>query len=616
MPTGKAVRIDNQTTIVVVQNQHNIIRLLLRLWSHLSKRRKFQVGFLCLFMIASSFAEIMSLGAVLPFLAVLSSPEKMFDHRFARPFISLLGLTEPRQLILPLAITFGVAAVISGIMRLTLIWANTRLSFAAGGDLSYAIYRKTLYQPYSVHLSRNSSKVISGIIEKTGAVTASLNNVLTFSSAVIMMVTIVSTLIVIEPLIAFSAFAGFGSIYAVIIFFTRHRLQNNGLRISQGHTNVIKSLQEGLGGIRDVLIDGCQEIYTRVYRNADLLLRKAQSANIFISISPRYVLEALGMLLIALLAYLMSVESNGMVSAIPVLGAIAIGAQRLLPLLQQAYTGWSDTQGRLASLVEALELLEQPLPDYADKPPAKPIGYQQKIELKGLSYRYGEDTPWVLRDIDLTIPKGSRIGIIGTTGSGKSTMLDIIMGLLSPTAGSLLIDRTSIQDGNRRTWQAHIAHVPQAIFLSDNTVEENIVFGIPTEEIDRSRVRVAARLAQIGDIIESWPKKYQTVVGERGVRLSGGQRQRIGIARALYKHADVIVLDEATSALDNETEAAVMHAIETLDREITIIMIAHRLTTLKGCTRIIELADGRILRSGTYADMIGSPIPLLDTISS
>ena len=213
-------------------------------------------------------------------------------------------------------------------------------------------------------------------------------------------------------------------------------------------------------------------------------------------------------------------------------------------------------------------------------------------------------TPLVLNNLNLTIQKGSRIGFIGVTGSGKSTLLDIIMGLLQPTEGTIEIDALPLTTSNNRAWQAHIAHVPQAIFLADSTIEDNIAFGVPKDKIDKTRVKQAARQAQVADIIESWPKKYQTYVGERGIRLSGGQRQRIGIARALYKQADVIIFDEATSALDNETEQAVMHAIESLGDNLTILIIAHRLTTLKKCTQIVEMGDGGIKRIGSYEDIV------------
>jgi len=224
--------------------------------------------------------------------------------------------------------------------------------------------------------------------------------------------------------------------------------------------------------------------------------------------------------------------------------------------------------------------------------------------LKQLSFRYSDHTPWVLRNLNFSIARGSRVGFVGTTGSGKSTLLDIVMGLLQPTDGTLSIDGVPVVTANHRGWQAHIAHVPQAIFLADTTIEENIAFGVPMEQIDHERVRDAARNAQIAEVIESWPQKYKTIVGERGIRLSGGQRQRIGIARALYKQADVIIFDEATSSLDNETELAVMQAIENLSTDLTILIIAHRLTTLKNCTQVIELGDGGIRRIGNYKDML------------
>jgi ATP-binding cassette subfamily B protein len=369
----------------------------------------------------------------------------------------------------------------------------------------------------------------------------------------------------------------------------------NSQIIARESTFVIKSLQEGLGGIRDVLIDGSQAAYCHIYRKADQPLRRAQGINSFINYGPRYAMEALGMLLIASLAFALAEQSEGIAKAIPVLGALALGAQRLLPVLQQAYSSWSSIRGGQASLQDALELLDQPLPEYADQPPAKPMPFLQEISLKQISFRFSQQTPWVLKNLNLTIAKGGRVGFVGVTGSGKSTLLDIVMGLLQPTSGVLEIDGQAVAPTNHRAWQARIAHVPQAIFLADSSIEENIAFGVPKEQIDRVLVRQAAQQAQIADIIETWPKQYQTFVGERGIRLSGGQRQRIGIARALYKQADVIIFDEATSALDNETEQAVMQAIESLGRELTILLIAHRLSTLQGCDIIYRLDQGSVV---------------------
>ena len=578
--------------------------MLTTLWSHLTKRRHKQFSLLLILMIIASLAEIISIGAVLPFLGILTAPEQVYQHPLMQPVIQILALTEPKQLILPLTILFITAALLAGVIRLTLLYAMTRLSFATGADLSINIYRRTLYQAYEVHVSRNSSEVINGIITKTNTViNGIISPTLNLISSIILLVGIMGALFVIKPTIALSASIGFGLLYWIVIRYTRTHLKDNSKTIADQSTQMIKSLQEGLGGIRDVLIDGTQQFYCKLYRNADLPLRRASGNNVFIGGSPRYAMEAIGMTLIAGLAYLMTQQEGGMETAIPVLGALALGAQRLLPALQQAYASYSTIKGSKSSFEDVLNLLDQPLPEYADQTPPEPISFAKEIKLNNLNFRYVEDAPWVLKNVNLSLKKGSRIGFMGVTGSGKSTLLDIIMGLLPATEGGLIIDNQTINNQNRRAWQAHIAHVPQNIYLSDGTIEENIAFGIEKEQIDHQRVKKAAQQAQIAELIEEWKDGYQTFVGERGVRLSGGQRQRIGIARALYKQANVLIFDEATSALDNKTERAVMDAIEGLDEELTILIIAHRLTTLKGCDKIIKISKDNIINILSYEDI-------------
>ena len=585
--------------------QQPITTLLKRLWHHISPRRRGQFGLLLVLMLLASFAEILSIGAVLPFLGVLTAPEKVFTHRFAQPIIQSFDLTAPEQLLLPLTIAFGLAALIAGVMRLLLFWASTRLSFATGADLSISIYRRTLYQPYAVHCARNSSEVINGISTKANTVIYGIifPSLMIISSS-IMLLAILIALLSVEPVIALTAFSGFGLIYLVIVNMSRKQLLIDSQCIARESTQVIKSLQEGLGGIRDVLIDGSQATYCQIYQNADLPQRRAQGNHMFIGQSPRYAVEALGMVLIATLAYSLALKPDGVAKAIPILGALAVGAQRLLPVLQQAYGSWTSIHGNQVTLQDALELLDQPLPSYINETSVESLPFKHSIRLNQLDFCYDESLPLVLKGLNLTIAKGARIGFVGITGSGKSTLIDVIMGLLEPTAGTLEIDGQSVNLGTARAWQTHIAHVPQSIFLADSTIEENIAFGVPKDQIDSLRVKQAAEQAQIADSIKSWPNQYKTFVGERGIRLSGGQRQRIGIARALYKQADVIIFDEATSALDNETESAVMQAIESLSKNLTVLIIAHRLTTLQNCTQIVELSDGAIRRVGTYENII------------
>jgi ABC-type bacteriocin/lantibiotic exporter with double-glycine peptidase domain len=577
-----------------------------RIWGHLSPRRKKQLVILTVLMVVTSFAEVVSIGAVLPFLGVLASPEEIFAHHLVQPFIQLLQIQSTQELLLPFTLMFIAAAIFAGLTRITLLWVQTRLSMAIGADFSVQVYERTLYQPYSLHVSRNSSEILAGARKAEGLVNHIIQPVLTMISSVVILVAVIATLLAIEPSIALIAFLGFGFIYAAFVVFTKRTIGKNSQTIAVQQGRVSKSIQEGLGGIRDVIIDGNQPVYSKFYKDAVIAMQSAISSNQVVGASPRFGVEALGMALIAGLAYMLAAASGatgGATNAIPVLGALALGTQRLLPVMQHIYNARIILKGYQASTQDALDLLDQPMPEHAYAQPSKPMAFQTIVALKDLGFRYSPRGPWVLRHLNLQIPKGGRVGFVGVTGTGKSTLLDIIMGLLTPTEGALLVDTTAVNPQNTRAWQAHISHVPQSIFLSDNSIAENIGFGVPAELIDLQRVKQAAQQAQIAQTIESWSKGYDTLVGERGVRLSGGQRQRIGIARALYKRANVIIFDEATSALDNETEAAVMQAVETLGRDITIMIIAHRLTTLKNCDLIVEMAGGSIKTLGSYEQM-------------
>jgi len=556
-------------------------------------------------MILASLLEVVSISAVLPFLGVLTAPELIYQHSFMQPIIQALKLTQPDQLLLPLTIFFIVAALLAGVVRLILLYVMTRLSFATGADLSINIYRRTLYQEYSVHMSRNSSEVIDSIITKTNIVISGvINPILVFISSIIIAIGIVSALFIINSNVALITFIGFTAPYWMVLRYTKVRLKDNSQIIAKHSSQMVKALQEGLGGIRDVLIDGSQEFFCKIYRNADLPLRRASGDIQFISGSPKFAMEAIGMTLIAALAYFIVQQDGGVSQIIPVLGALALGAQRLLPALQQAYSSYSRIKGSQSSFNDVIDLLNQPLPKYASQSSVKPIIFENKIELTNLSFRYTQNSPWILKNISVSINKGDRIGFIGKTGSGKSTLIDIIMGLLPITSGELGIDQQLLNIQNYREWQVRIAHVPQNIYLSDDTIEGNIAFGVSKDQIDYQLVKKVAQKAQISEVIEQWKDGYQTLVGEQGVRISGGQRQRIGIARALYKEADVLIFDEATSALDNETEREVMEAIKDLGKEITVLIIAHRLTTLNKCDKIVKLGKNYTVQVGSYQEMI------------
>ncbi|MDB9812941.1 ABC transporter ATP-binding protein/permease [Gammaproteobacteria bacterium] len=582
----------------------SLMSLFKSLWVHISKRRKVQFSFLLILTLVASVAEVASLGAVLPFIGILTQPDQVFESPWLAGFINFFEISSGDELILPLTIAFGLAAIIAGVLRLLLLWVSIRLSNATGADLSIEVYKRTLYQPFRVHLERSSSEIISGITQKVSAATGVLLAATAIITSFFLFGSIITTMIIVDPLVTIVAGISFGFAYACIAFVTSKKFELNSISIAAQQTQVVKALQEGLGAIRDVILDATQRIYTAIYQKAILLLMRANGENRFMNQAPRYAMESLGMVLIAMFVLALTNRPGGVTAALPLLGMLALGAQRLLPLMQQIYGNWSVVAGSHAALNDVVDLLDQPFPQYYFQNESQPLEIKDSFSVNKLSFRYNESSPWVLDDISFKIMKGSRIGLIGSTGSGKSTTLDLLMGLLEPTHGELMVDNMKIDDRSIRAWRQTVAHVPQSIFLADTSIAENIAFGVAPENINMPQVKDAAKKAMIDNFIESRPNGYSEVVGERGVRLSGGQRQRIGIARALYKKANVIVFDEATSALDNETEKVVMEAIRNLGEELTLIIVAHRLSTLENCTHIIELDQGKILRIGSYDEII------------
>ncbi len=574
--------------------------VLRQIWGHLSRRRRLQLAVLLLVMFASGLAELVSLGAVLPFLAVLSNPEQLLRQPLIQALALRAGFSQPQQLVLPATAAFALAAVLAALIRLLNLWLNGRLAAAVGSDLSCEAYLRTLYQPYQVHVQRNSSSLITAITNHIALTVLALNAVLQIVSAVVVSAGLLIGLLLVDWLVALSTAGLFGIAYGLVAFMARRRLQQNGERIAAATNQRVKALQEGLGAIRDVLLDGSQATYLELYRRADRPQRQLESKNVFISTFPRYALEALGLVTIAVLGGLLVLQRGSGAAVIPLLGALALGSQRLLPALQLVYGGWANLKSWSASLSAVIELLEQPLP--VQRAVAEPINLKQTIRMQGVRFRYAPELAEVLQDLDLEISCGERIGLIGSTGSGKSTLVDLLMGLLPPSAGRLLVDGVDLHDPAHADrlagWRAAVAHVPQSVYLADSSIAENIAFGVPRQAIDLARVKRAAEHAQIAGFIESRPDGYGSFVGERGIRLSGGQRQRIGIARALYRQARVIVLDEATSALDTSTEEAVMEAVEGLSRDLTMVMIAHRLSTVERCDRVVRLDHGRVVASG------------------
>jgi ABC-type multidrug transport system fused ATPase/permease subunit len=574
-----------------------------RIWRQLSRGKRREFFSVLLLMVVAALADVFSLGAVIPFLALLADPDRLLDYPAAREFLAGLGLDEKGEVLLAATLLFAALALLSGAVRILLNWRSNHYAYMVGNELGVAYFDRILSRPYAFHALHNSSETVASIKKVQAIAHQMLLPAMLSISSVIGAAFIVAALLAVDAATTLIASVGFTLIYLVAGRITRPRLRRNSRLLSVAHGRRIQHIQEALGGIRDLIIDRARPAFVRRFREVDGEMQMAEATTSFISGAPRMLIEAVGMAMIAFVACFALLRSGDIGAVLPVLGVLALGAQRLLPLMQTLYKSWATVAGNRALAEDILRVLEEP--EQASAGPAEPIaGFRRDIRFRSVDFHYPAAARPALRGIDLVIPKGSKVGLVGRSGSGKSTAMDLLMGLLEPSSGRIEIDGQPLVAANAADWQREIAHVPQDLFLADASIRENIAFGADPAEIDEGRVRAAAHAADIAGFIESLPESYDTVVGERGTRLSGGQRQRLGIARALYKQASVIFFDDATSARDGETEAAVMAAIERLDPDLTIIVVAHRTSTLAFCDQIIRLEEGRVVEAGSFHQVV------------
>ena len=554
-------------------------------------------------MLFAAVAEIVSLGSLLPFISAISSPNALEGMEFFNYLPSEFNVKGKNELVFVVTILFCAAVCVAASIRALQLWANTHLAYGIGADFSVECFRNTLQQTYLEQISRNSSVVKTIITKKVGVVIAVLFQFATLVSSVILSIGVILTLIIVNMRMTLISGAILGGVYAVIMIFTKRILVKNSFKSAQLDIAAVQTLQEGVGGVRDVILSAAQEVYIKNFSTITYKIRHIQAANVFIGTGPKFLMEALGILfIVASISYGTNKDIN-FTEALPLIGIFALGIQRLLPTFQQIFAAWAAVMGNKSAMIEVLELLNLRALNRIDEiQKIVPLKINTEISLNDISYQYADSAPYVLRQVNLQISKGDRIGLIGRTGSGKSTLVDILMGLLQPTEGSIAIDGNLLLKGNLLSWQKSIAHVPQNIFLTDATVAENIAFGINVNSVDMSEVIRASKQANLDEFIVSLPDGYSTMVGEAGIRFSGGQRQRLGLARALYRKSELLVLDEATSALDGNTESLVMQAIENLNETLTVIIIAHRISTLEHCNKIIKLENGQLMIYGSYRD--------------
>jgi ABC-type multidrug transport system fused ATPase/permease subunit len=580
---------------------------LLWAWRHVLPRRRKRQGLLVLgLMLLGGLAELMTLGAVVPLLALFVSSAAPASANRVSQLLSHLGVNLADYSLATISIVFCGVAIATGVIRILLAWVGQRYVYGIRCDVGVALYDRMLHQPYSFHVGINSSRIISTLENIPRLAMGMLMPMLQGSIALVIGIFVLSGLILLSPFASLVAISGFGLIYGGLSLTAGRELRKNAQVMARMAHQRLQTVQEGLGGIGDVLLDNTQAIYVRKFAQIDSRLSDAQGANALIAVTPRFVAEAVGIILMVVLALILHGQPGGAAASLPVLGALALGAQRLLPLMQQSYFGWASLLSHRALFFDTVTLLRQPAAVSAGGDPLPPL--QSAVELDAVSFAYPSDRSFTLNNVSLQIPKGSRVGFVGKTGSGKTTLLNLVMGLLEPASGEIRIDGQLLTSANKQSWQKQVAHVPQSIFLTDGSIAENIALGVPDDGIDHEKLRHVCRLAELDHFVESLPRGYATSVGERGVRLSGGQIQRIGLARALYKNATVLILDEATSALDDATEANIIEAVQRLGRNYTVLMIAHRTTTLRECDIVYKLNSGVLVESGRPQEVLPSGI--------
>lgn len=554
----------------------------------LSRRRKLQLVVLCILLGLTALFEMLTLGAIPPFLAAMSNPDRLMEMAVIGPILQALSLEDADAIRLTFAGAFAAIAIVGAAVRLTYRWASVRLSQAILCDLSEHSFDVTLSREWSDHVRDNSSRAIAGVLEKTRVIVDGvISPLMNLGSAIAVTLAILITMLLVEPAITLTMAVIAIVFYATLLRLVRARVKAISGRMARFQTERVNLMQASIGGMREIILDGAAAIYTRQFSRIARTMARDHTYMSLLDNIPRIfvdlfvILLAIGILVTSILSGSESEETFATVAF------LAFGAMRLMPNLQGIFATILGMRAAQGQLIDALDIAEQARADIPETGQA-PLPFSSSLDFRDVWFRYAPDLPWVLQGIDLTIRPGERIGVIGATGSGKSSLVDLMMGLLRPDKGEIAVDGAVLRGVARRRWMSRIAHVPQAVFLTDENIEDNIVFGAVGTP-DREQIRMAAEQAQIGDLVRQ-------DAGERGIRLSGGQRQRVGIARALYRCKDVLVLDEATSALDDATERRIMETLDGLGREITVIMIAHRLSTLRSCDRIIELEAGRIKR--------------------
>ncbi len=577
----------------------------------LNRRERLQLLLLLLLIIATAFTQTLGVASVLPFIGLIMEPALIFENEYLLWAYETFNFAEVSTFIIFAGLVMLAIILISNTLSALTTWLKTRFSLLNNHRLSMRLLKKYLSMPYAYFLNQNSADLSKNVLGEVNHLTYSyIIPFLQLITKSLVVLFLAGMLILIEPVVSVLAMVLIGGPYAVIYFRLRKKLRERGLLRFEANRKKYKAVSEAFGGIKEIKTMHVEPFFLNNYRGASLELTGHALWSSVVGQLPRYALEGIGFGGIIVFVLILFVTRQDAYQVIPLASLFAFAGYRLLPAIQEIFSAFSGIKFHEAVLDRIHQDITAPGPAerpaaFSDQALPEPLPFKNKIELKNISYRYPNSGDQVLSSINLTIKRSSAVGFVGPTGAGKTTLVDIILGLLLPQEGQMVIDGVPVDEDNRLNWQRNLGYVPQFIYLSDDTVARNIAFGQSDDDIDQEALIRAAKVANIHDfIVNELPAGYETLVGERGIRLSGGQRQRIGIARALYHDPETLVFDEATSALDGITEKAVLAAMESAARLKTLIIIAHRLSTVENCDLVYLIDRGNIVAAGTYSELL------------
>jgi ABC-type multidrug transport system fused ATPase/permease subunit len=586
------------------------MKTLLEIWRLLTPAQRRRLVVLQFVSLAMAFSTLCGITAVLPFLEALGASLSGHGATTSHWLLDYFGLGSDRAS----AVAFGVAFVglvmLANLINLVGSLAMTRFAFAVGNEIHVAVFNEYLHRDCHFHARNNSAKLASKVIHEAGRVTTGiLHSGLTMITSLATSALIVASLVVLNPVVAFLAVAALGASYLLIFTVAHGRLLRNGRTESAQAEERIKIVNESFGGIREILLANRQDVFAERFRRSCTALARTLLSTLVISQSPKYILECLAVATLVGIALLLADRAAGSAAWMAQLTFVGFAAYRLLPALQNVFSASVKITADSPALHNIAEELRRARArgltadvDHFDRTwAARP---QHEITLSSVCFRYAPDQPYAIQDVSLRIPARTTVGLVGANGAGKTTLVDIIAGLLTPETGEVAVDRIVLGERNRSAWRSGLAYVAQNVFILDATLAENIALGVAPAAIDWDAMRNATRLAQLEECVAGLPNGYGEILGERGARLSGGQRQRIGLARALYRDAGVLILDEGTSALDAQAERDVIEALARFRHRRTVFIITHGENLLRQCDLVVELDQGRIVRTSTPVDVM------------